>query len=100
MFLLNEVNELYDNFSDKVYEENTLNKKTKELIALACSVLADCVPCINWHYKKAIEAGASKEEIAEALAISMSIASGSKRAKYSELIINLGQDIKSPEEQN
>jgi hypothetical protein len=28
------------------------------------------------------------------LAISMSIASGSKRAKYSELINNLGQDIK------
>ncbi len=94
MFLLKEINELYDNFSDKVFKENTLNKKEKELIAVACSVMADCVPCINWHYKKAIDAGASKEEIAEALAISMSISSGSKRAKYSELISNLGQVIK------
>ncbi len=94
MFLLKEINELYNNFSDKVYEENTLNKKTKELIAVACSVMADCVPCINWHYQKAAEAGASKEEIAEALAISMSISSGSKRAKYSELIVNLGRNKK------
>ena len=89
MFLLKDVNELYNNFSEKVYEENILNKKTKELIALACSVMADCVPCIDWHYKKAVEAKASKEEIAEALAISMSISSGSKRAKYAELISKL-----------
>jgi AhpD family alkylhydroperoxidase len=92
MFLLKEINELYNSFSDKVYEENALDKKVKELIALACSVMADCAPCIDWHYKKAVAAGASKEEIAEALAISMSICSGSKRAKYSELISKLGQD--------
>ena len=94
MFLLKEVNELYNNFAEKVKEENNLSKKTKELIALACSVIADCVPCITWHYKQAMEAGASKEEIAEALAISMAVCSGSKRAKYSELISNLGQEIK------
>ncbi len=94
MFLLNKINELFNNFSEKVYEENILNKKTKELIAIACSVMADCVPCIEWHYKKAREAGASKEEIAEALAIPMSVSSGSKRAKYSDLIHNLEHDIK------
>lgn len=89
MFLLKEVEEFYNNFSAKVFEENALNKKDKEIIALACSVMVDCVPCINWHYKKAVEAGASKEEIAEAMAICMSINAGSKRAKYSELITNL-----------
>ncbi len=55
MFVLKNINELYDNFSEKVYEANILDKKTKELIALSCSVMADCVPCIDWHYKKAIE---------------------------------------------
>ena len=89
MFLLNEVNDLYNKFSDKVYQENVLSKKTKELIALSCSVMADCVPCIDHHYKKVVEAGASKEEIAEALAISMSVASGSKRAKYAGQISDL-----------
>lgn len=94
MFLVKEIDELYDSFANKVYEENALNKRTKQLIALACSVMADCVPCINHHYKKAAEAGASKEEIAEAMAVAMSIASGSKRAKYAELIMNLGKDNK------
>jgi AhpD family alkylhydroperoxidase len=89
MFLLKNINELYNNFSDKVYEANMLNKKTKELIALSCSVMADCIPCIDWHYKQAREAGSTIEEIAEALAIAMSVSSGSKRAKYDSVIADL-----------
>ena len=89
MFLLTEINELYNQFSDKAYEANILDKKTKELIAVSCSVMADCIPCINHHYKEAINAGATKEEISEALAISMSISAGSKKAKYSQVISDL-----------
>lgn len=89
MFLLKEITDLYNAFADKVYEANILDKKTKELIALSCSIMADCVPCINHHYKKAIEAGASKDEISEALAISMSVSAGSKKAKYSSVIADL-----------
>jgi len=92
MFLLSEINELYSDFADKVYEANILDKKTKELIALSCSVMADCVPCIDWHYKKAVEAGATKEEISEALAITMPVSAGSKRAKYSKLLSDLGHN--------
>ena len=47
MFLSNEINRLYDNFSSRVYAADKLDKKTKELIAIACSVMADCVPCIE-----------------------------------------------------
>jgi AhpD family alkylhydroperoxidase len=89
MFLLKEVEELYNNFSEAVSKPNILDGKTKELIALSNSIMADCIPCINHHYKKAIENGASKEEIAEALAISMSVSAGSKRAKYSSVINEL-----------
>lgn len=89
MFLLNDVNELYNRFSDQVYTANFLDKKTKELLAVACSVMADCTPCIEWHYQQAVEAGATRDEISEALAISMSISSGSKRAKYGALISSL-----------
>ncbi len=31
MFLLKEINELYENFSEKVYEENVLNKKNQRI---------------------------------------------------------------------
>ena len=94
MFLLNEVNELYDQFSEKVYAEGNLNKKTKELIAVACSVMADCVPCLQWHYQQAVTAGANREELSEALAISVSISAGSKRAKYSPVVSGLEQGKK------
>jgi AhpD family alkylhydroperoxidase len=86
MFLLNDVNELYNQFSEKVYAANILDKKTKELIAVACSVMADCAPCIEWHYQRAVEAGATKDEISEALAVAMATSSGSKRAKYAPVI--------------
>jgi AhpD family alkylhydroperoxidase len=86
MFLLKEVDELYGKFANCVYQPNILDGKTKELIALACSVMADCVPCIQYHYDKAVKASATKEEIAEALAISMSVSAGSKKAKYNSVI--------------
>jgi AhpD family alkylhydroperoxidase len=86
MFLLKEIDSLYNNFADAVYKPGNLDKKTKELIALSNSVMADCVPCIKYHYSGAVKAGASKEEIAEALAIAMSVSAGSKRAKYSSVI--------------
>jgi len=89
MFLQNDVNELYDHFSDKVYAAGSLDKKTKELIAVACSVMADCLPCLEWHYKQAVLAGANQDELSEALAISMGISAGSKRAKYGPVIDKL-----------
>lgn len=92
MFILKEIDDLYYKFSSKVYKENILDKKTKELIALACSVMADCVPCIHHHYKAAVQAGATKEEMAEAFAISMSVSSGSKQAKYTSVISELESD--------
>jgi len=92
MFLLKDVNELYDKFADNVYAANILDRKTKQLIALSCSVMADCVPCIHHHYREAVNAGATRNEIAEALAISMSVSAGSKRAKYTQVISDLEHD--------
>lgn len=54
--------------------------------------MADCVPCIEYHYRKAVKAGASKEEIAESLAIAISVSAGSKKAKYSTVIDRLEKE--------
>ncbi|MBM3701860.1 MAG: hypothetical protein FJW63_02515 [Actinobacteria bacterium] len=62
-----------------MYRPNILDGKTKELIALSNSVMADCIPCIEYHYRMVVKAGASKEEIAESLAIAMSVSAGSKK---------------------
>ncbi len=46
-----------------------LDKKVKELIALAIGVVAGCDGCIASHARGAVRAGASKEEAAEAIGV-------------------------------
>ncbi len=46
-----------------------LDTKTKELITLAISVATRCDDCIAHHTYDALEAGATKEEIADALGV-------------------------------
>jgi AhpD family alkylhydroperoxidase len=89
MFILKEMDELWEKFSAKAYQENILDGKTKELIAVSNSIVADCLPCLEYHYKRAVKAGATMEEIAESIAIAMSISAGSKKAKYLPIINKL-----------
>ena len=53
-----------------------LEPKTRELIALAVAVALRCDGCITVHTDAAITQGASKEEIAEALGVSVSLNAG------------------------
>lgn len=92
MFIEKEPDALYQRFAGKVYEPGLLDAKTKELIAVACSVMADCVPCIEHHYPAAIAAGASPAEIREALAITMTVSAGSKQGKYRRLVGELSKE--------
>ena len=94
MILSREANELYNKFAENVYKANYLDLKTKELIAVSCSVIADCVPCIKHHYEHAFKAGASEEEIAEAVQIAVAVCAGSKRGKYNELFAKLKMQFK------
>jgi AhpD family alkylhydroperoxidase len=93
MFLLSKTDKLYAAFRDEAFTEGALDIKTKYLVALACAVMADCGNCIKSYYKKAVEAGASSDQISEMLAITMSINAGSKKAKYSDLIAELEREL-------
>ncbi|AYG68305.1 MULTISPECIES: carboxymuconolactone decarboxylase family protein [unclassified Rhizobium] len=53
-----------------------LEPKMHELIALAVAVTTRCDGCIAVHAKKAVELGASKEEIAEALGVAIALNAG------------------------
>ena len=53
-----------------------LDTKTKELIALAISVATLCDDCIAHHTYDALEAGATKEEIADALGVAILMGGG------------------------
>ena len=48
--------------------EGALDKKTKELIAVALSVAARCDPCVGFHTQALVKLGATRAELAETLA--------------------------------
>jgi AhpD family alkylhydroperoxidase len=53
-----------------------MDRKTKELIALALGVAAHCDGCIGFHMQALIKAGASRAEITEALAMAIYMGGG------------------------
>jgi AhpD family alkylhydroperoxidase len=46
-----------------------LDAKTIELAAISASIAGGCLPCLNYHFKKAIEIGCTIEQASEAIEI-------------------------------
>lgn len=65
-------------FARNVYEDGVLDRKTKELIASATASVGRCPHCTEGHLEGAKQAGASEEEIAEALAVAWAQGSGTQ----------------------
>jgi AhpD family alkylhydroperoxidase len=59
-----------------VLKDGVLSTKQKELIALGIAVCATCDYCVAIHVKKCLEAGATKEEIAEVCAVAILMGGG------------------------
>ena len=57
-------------------KDGVLDKKTKELIALALSVGARCDPCVGYHAQALVKFGATREEVAEALGMAVYMGGG------------------------
>ena len=58
------------------YTDAALSPKVKELIALAIGVAVRCDGCVGYHAKAARERGASREEVAETLAVAIHMGGG------------------------
>ncbi len=68
---------IYFQFYRETYRKSEIDRKTKELIAIAASLAFQCEGCLEGHLKKALEHGASKEEVSEAISIAMGVAAAS-----------------------
>ena len=65
------VMDAYTAFRKQVYKDGALSIKTKRLIALACGLQAGCTRCVQGQTKDAIAAGATKNEVLEAVSVAV-----------------------------
>jgi len=63
-------------FDAKAFAEGAVSAKTKELMALAIAHITQCHWCIDVHAARATKAGATDQEIAETIFVSMAMAAG------------------------
>ena len=56
--------------------DGALDRKTKELIALALSVAARCDPCIGYHVQALVALGATRQELDETLGVATYMGGG------------------------
>ncbi|MBI6530066.1 MULTISPECIES: carboxymuconolactone decarboxylase family protein [Morganellaceae] len=71
-----------------------LGAKVRELIALACAVTTRCDGCIAFHAEAAINAGATDDEIAEALGVAINLNAGAA-AVYSARTLDAINQMRS-----
>ena len=59
-----------------VMKDGALSLREKELIAAAISVAMRCEPCINLHTRGCIKAGATRDQVLEAVAVAAMMQGG------------------------
>lgn len=67
-------------FSKAVFAEGALDSRTKQLIAVAVAHITQCPWCIESHVKAAGRAGASPEQIMEAIWVAAEMRAGASAA--------------------
>ncbi|MHB1198989.1 MAG: carboxymuconolactone decarboxylase family protein [Polaromonas sp.] len=74
-------------FSASVFADGALPGKTKQLIAVAVAHVTQCPYCIRGHTQSALKAGATEQEIMEAIWVAAEMRAGAAYA-HSALAID------------
>jgi len=60
----------------KIMKDGALTLREKELIALGIGVVQRCAPCIRLHVQKSLDAGATRQQILEAVSVAVMMGGG------------------------
>jgi AhpD family alkylhydroperoxidase len=66
----------FQEFMGAAKKDGVLSAKTKELIGIALSIAHQCKFCVAWHVKRALEKGATRDEIIEASLVAGTLGGG------------------------
>lgn len=64
------------NMEEAAFSDGALQKKHKELIAVGISVVINCESCMQWHIEQSAQAGATQEEVLEAIEVGIEMSGG------------------------
>lgn len=76
------------------FKEGALDAKTKELLALAIAVNTHCDACIGFHTRDALKAGATPDEILEAMNVCI-LMGGGPAATYAAHVMDALEDFEN-----
>ena len=92
--LRNDMPDLMKAFGDMAAaatRDGALDKKTKELIALALAVGARCDACIGFHTKALVQLGATEQEVAETLGMCVYMGGGPSMMYAAEAVASFNE---------
>jgi len=82
----------------KALEEGVLSAKTKELMALAISIVIHCEGCIAYHVHDAVEAGATRRELLETIGVALLMSGGPGSICAAHALDAIDQFLPRPED--
>lgn len=71
-----QVYRVFSEMEQKTFVDGNLLRMHKELIAIGISIVNNCESCLEWHIKQAMDAGATEEQVIEAIEVAFEMGIG------------------------
>ena len=84
--------EAFKVLSESVFADGALAAKTKQIIAVAVAHVTQCPYCIQGHTKAAQRAGATPQELMEAVWVAAEMRAGAAYAHAAVMLASLSED--------
>lgn len=81
----------FDAFGKVVFADGALPAKIKQIIAVAVAHVTQCPYCINGHTKAALRAGATPQELMEAIWVAAEMRAGGAYAHSTVMLATLAE---------
>jgi AhpD family alkylhydroperoxidase len=75
------------------FRPGVLDRKQKELMAVAATVAVRCIPCVAHHANNAIKAGATRNEVLEEATIGVEVGGGPSLVVVRDNLLDFLDDI-------
>ena len=82
----------FEAFGKAVFADGALSAKTKQIIAVAVAHVTQCPYCITGHTKAALRAGATPEELMEAIWVAAEMRAGGAYAHSTLMLTTMVEE--------